>query len=51
MIDKYNIAILERWLKLAKTKGTDTIKIVCGDKIGEWIVTIDPKEINPFATQ
>lgn len=39
VIDKWDIARLEKWLKLAKTKGTDAIKIVCGDKPDTWIVT------------
>ena len=39
MIDKWDVAKLDRWLKLAKSKGTDAIKIVCGDKPDTWVVT------------
>jgi len=38
MIDKYDIAILEAWLILAKAHGTDAIKIVAGEEPGTWIV-------------
>jgi len=40
MIDWYDIEVLTRWLKLAKTKGTDSIKIVAGPGPGQYIVTI-----------
>lgn len=40
MIDKWDIALFKRFLKLAESKGTDTIKVISGDKPNTWIVTI-----------
>lgn len=38
MIDKWDVAKLEKWLKLAKTKGTDAIRIVSGGEPNTWMV-------------
>lgn len=38
MIDKWDVEILKRWLKLAQTEGTDRIKIVAGPEMNSWIV-------------
>lgn len=43
MIDPWDIEVLEKWLKLAKTVGTDAIKIVAGDEDGQYIVTVEPQ--------
>lgn len=40
MIDKHDIAILRKWLKLAQAKGTDAIKIVAGNKPNTYIVSL-----------
>lgn len=40
MIDKWDIAKLKEWLKLAQTKGTDAIKIVAGDEPQSYVVKI-----------
>lgn len=43
MIDPYDIQVFRRWLRLAQTKGTDTIKVVCCDcGAGCYKVTIIP---------
>ena len=44
MIDKWDIVLFKRFLKLARTKGTDTIKVVAGDKINTYIVTVIPNK-------
>lgn len=44
MIDKWDVEILERWLKLAKTEGTDRIKIVAGPEMNSWIVRVFDKQ-------
>ena len=51
MIDKWDIEVLEKWLKLAKTKGTDAIKIrldndLEGLKPGELAYRVIVKENN-----
>lgn len=40
MIDEYDIEVLKHWLHLAKTIGTDAIKIVAGDEPNTYKVTI-----------
>jgi len=40
MIDKYDIALFQRFLRLARTEGTDTIKVVVGDKADTWVVSL-----------
>ena len=53
MIDKWDIAILERWLKLARTKGTTAIKIVVGDRPNEWTIKeiVDGAEVGAPCVQ
>lgn len=41
MIDIHDIAILQRWLKLAATQGTDVLKIVVADQPNTWTVWCD----------
>jgi len=40
MIDKYDIKLFKKFLHLAKTKGTDAIKVVVGDNPDSWVVSI-----------
>jgi len=40
MIDKYDIDVLQYWLRLAKTVGTDAVKIVSGDEPNTYKVTV-----------
>ena len=44
MIDKYDIGLLQLWLKLAKTQGTDAIKITAGEEPGTWTVRRPPRQ-------
>lgn len=47
MFDKWDIALFKRFLKLAKSKGTGTITVVCGDKPNTWVVTIvEDRKVN-----
>ncbi|GAH89294.1 unnamed protein product [marine sediment metagenome] len=40
MIAEWDIAILKRWLKLAKVEGTDAIRVVSGDNPNTYVVTV-----------
>ena len=42
-IDDYDVETFENFLKLAKTEGTDVIKVVCGDKSFEYKVSLHPQ--------
>lgn len=44
MIDPYDIKKLEEWLKLAKTEGTDRIKITTADELDTYKVRIIPEK-------
>jgi len=40
MIAQYDIRLLKHWLHLARTIGTDAIKITVGDKLDTYRVTL-----------
>lgn len=42
MIDKWDIELFEKFLKLAKTEGTDAIKVVAGDTANTYKVSLFP---------
>lgn len=41
MIDIYDIRLLELWLGLAMTQGTDVIKVRVGPEPNQWIIWCD----------
>lgn len=38
MLSRYDINLFRKFLQLAKTQGTDVIKVVVGDEPNSWIV-------------
>ena len=51
--DEWDIAIFEKWLRLAREKGTDVIKVRLSEDFGAqpgWVrytVEVSAKEVNP----
>ncbi len=41
MIDQNDIRALKRWLHLARTVGTDAVRIVAGDELNTYKVTVE----------
>ena len=41
MIDQNDIRVLKHWLHLAKTIGTDAVRIVAGDELYTYKVTVE----------
>lgn len=44
MIDKWDIEKFEWFLRLARTEGTDVIKIVAAEKPNTWLVSVFPEK-------
>lgn len=39
-IDKWDVALFKRFLKLAQREGTNRIKVIVGDKPETWVVSL-----------